>query len=86
MTRKNQLEALIHQNREIVKRFPGCGDNSRNGPFEKHLKNKSADFFLKWNPDLNEDFEIGYEHTFIFYRALIEHPCEVNNLHFNYKI
>ena len=79
MTRKTQLEGIIQQNRDIVGRFPGGTDtNTNNGPFQRDIADKIIPFFLKWNPDENPDFEIGYDHSFIFFRALLEHPCQVN--------
>ena len=77
MTRKDRLRALIQRNREIIARFPGYGVSELNGPFIRDLKDKVVSFFQKWQPGENEGFEIGYDHSFIFFRALIEHPCKV---------
>ena len=78
MTRKQQLEAIIQKNRELVEKFPGYGAEELNGPFILDMKDKVVNFFLKWIPDNNEGFEVGYDHSFLFFKALIEHPCKVN--------
>ena len=77
MTRKQQLEAIIQKNREIVGSLPGGGAADRNGNFRGPVMDKCVEFFTRWNPDEYEDFEICYEQSFLFFRALIEHPCEV---------
>ena len=77
MTRKEQLAAIIQQNREIALSLPGCGAYERNGHLQGPVLDKCVAFFIEWNPDENEEFEICYERSFLFFRAMLEHPCEV---------
>ena len=79
MTRAQEFERLRERIVEILEEFPGEDNDQMD--LEEVLLAKISGFLDAW------DSEGGLENSFIFFKALIEHPCQVKNFNlilFNY--
>ena len=71
MTRAQELQRLREKILHTLENFPG--NDVDNAPLEEVISSKIDGFLYNWNPDG------GFCQSFIFFKALIEHPCEVTN-------
>ena len=69
MTRAQELQRLRERIIETLQNFPGS--DTDNLPLEETISSKVDGFLANWNPDG------GFCQSFIFFKALIEHPCQV---------
>ena len=69
MTRAQELNRLRERILETLDNFPG--NDVDNAPLEENISSKIDGFLANWNPDE------GFCQSFVFFKALIEHPCEV---------
>ena len=69
MTRAQEFERLRDRIIEILEEFPGEENDQMD--LEEVLLAKITCFLNDW------DSEGGFERSFIFFKALIEHPCQV---------
>ena len=70
MTRAQEYERIRARTIEILEDFPG--EDVDGIGLEETIRAKLRDFFADWHS------EGGFPQSFIFFKALVEHPCSVS--------
>ena len=77
MTRAQEYQRIREKIVELLEEFPGSDID--NAPLEEVISQKVDGFLSQWDPDG------GYCKSFIFFQALIEHPCTVRKIFYYFQ-